>query len=218
MADLLPTCLALDYANSTEMTAALGGRVDLRRVPTSGRVRAGVDPLGALRVSKAAPRSNTARKKAADQQPRELWISHPLVADAWLRLWVSPAVWVIARHLELHSVVEPEHRHEQLVEATSQRVADLRAVSVVIVSERVPNPRLPRGTPLVRHELVSGVRTTPPPKGSYVLEFSDELRSLTVDVRTRSLIARKIDDEAASRKQRAMDRLNRATAALSAYP
>lgn len=218
---LLPTCLALDYADATDMQAALAARVDLRALPIAGRVRSGVDPLAALRVSKPAPRANSGvARRAADREVRQLWMSHPLTPGAWLSVWVSPACWQIARHLEVKGVIEFGQRSQQVVEGVSQRVADLRALGVVIVSTRVGNPRLPLGAPVVRHELVSVLCTTPPPSGAVVIPFAEELRRLAADVQTRQIIHLHIDAQAERRKLGAVARLRRAAAppALSAHP
>ena len=217
---LLPICLRLDYADDPDMQAALAARVDLRRLPTVGRLRAGVDPLGAVRMSKRAPRANSElKKRAAHKEARQLCMSHPFIRGAWLSVWISPAVWEIARHLEVKGVVEPIQRSQQLVEGVSQRVSDLRVLGVVIVSTKVGNPRLPRGTPVVPHELVSELRTTPPASGAVLIPLTDELRGLAVDVQMRQIIHRHIDARAERRKLSAVARLNRATAPVAlAHP
>ena len=217
--ELVPICLALAYADDPVALAALEARVDLRAMPTTGRVRVGVDPLAALRVSKPAPRANSgARRKAADRENRELWLSHPFLPDTWLHVWVSPATHEIARALETRGSIDVMQRAVQPVEGVSQRIADLRALGVVVLSTRVPNQRLPKGAYVVKHELLSKVKTTPPPKGAVVVDLADELRALTANPGVRASIIAKIDAQAASRKQLAMARLNRATAATSRHP
>ena len=215
--ELLPICLELAYADAPEMVAALGERVDLRDLPKSGRLRCGVDPEAAVRVSRDAPRSNSGKRRASpDKQVRELWLSHPLIPGAWLHVWVTPATWTVARHLEAHGAVDLIQRGEQLVEGVSQRVSDLRAISAVIVSERVANPRLPGAAFVVRHELLSGISTTPPPRDALVIELADELKKLARDPAVRAEIFAKIDEQGDRRKSRATARLDKAAAALTA--
>jgi hypothetical protein len=194
------------------MVAALEERVDLRAVPTSGRLRCGVDPEAAVRVSRDAPRANSKRRASPAREVRELWLSHPLIPGAWLRVWVNPATWTVAAHLEAHGAVDLIQRGEQLVEGVSQRVSDLRSLSAVIVSVHGPNPRLPGAAYVVRHGLLSRVRTTPPPRGAVVLEFADELKKLAADPGVRAEILAKIDAQSARRKSRAVTRLQRAAA------
>lgn len=213
---LLPISLDMKRHDDLGMVALVSGRVDLRKKPDSGRLRCGVDPLGAHRVARLDPRSNSRKRKAkeADRMARQLWLSHPLLPGAWLLVWVSPAVFEIAKQFEIFYTVEPVDREEQLLVGVLQRISDLRMLGVVIASEWTENHRRQSGAEVARYELLSGISTTPPPEGETVLDFSAELARLFAESTAQKAVLDEIARQAAKRERHAKARLAKAAAAM----
>jgi hypothetical protein len=214
----LPISLRMEETSSPAIQKAVAGRVDLRHDPAKGRLRCGVDPLAALRIARPDPRTNMKGRKAtpkeADKAAKELWLSHPVQPGAWLHVWVSPAVWEIARQLEIFWKLEPRHRDEQALVGVLQRVSDLRMLSVVIVSERTENHRRPNGAEVAGYELLSGISTTAPQNAEAVLSFSAELSRLFATDEAQKIVLGEIEKQNAERLSRASHRLAKAAASM----
>lgn len=217
----LPMSLRVeDVSTSPEMQALVSGRIDLRRVPQKGKLRCGVDPLGASRAVRADPRSNQKppkRKtpKGTDHEARQLWLSHPLLRDVWLTVWVSPSVWEIAHQLSIFWKLEPVDRDDQLVVGVQQRISDLRMLGVVISSTLTENHRKPNGAEVAGYELLSGILTDPPPARDTVLDFTAELYRLCNSDEAQKAVFAEIDRQARERRTKAEKRIAKAVAAMS---
>lgn len=214
---ILPIWLRMARHDAPDMQTALAGRVDLRKLPTEGQLRCGVDPVGAHRVARLDPRSNSGRVKKgkqADSEAREIWISHPTLPNTWLHVWVSPAVFEIARELEIFLKLAPSRRDEQVIVGTLQRVSDLRMLGVVILSVWTENHRRPNGSEVAEYELLSDISTTPPPESEAVLEFSDELARLFATDEAQRAVLTEIDRAARERRRKVEARLAKARDAI----
>lgn len=213
----LPICLAIKPHDHSGISALVSARVDLRKTPEGGRLRCGVDPLGAHRVARADPRSNSRKMtaKEADREARQLWLSHPLLPKTWLSVFVSPATHEIARQFEIFSVLEPIDREEQPVVGVQQRISDLRMLGAVIVSGWTENHRRATGAEVARYELLSGISTTAPPDEDTVLDFNAELARLFAEDEAQQAVLSEIARQSAERETRAKARIAKAAAAVS---